>query len=260
MLYVVGFIVTFVIGGLTGRDHRRGPARPAAARHLLRRRPLPLRADRRRGVPAARRSSPTGIPKITGRMMGETLGKIGFWMLFLGFQLAFFPMHFCGPARHAAAGLHLPGRPRPGASQPAVDHRRVRGRRRRAPVRHQRHRLALPRRDRAAPTRGTRRASNGRPARRRRSTISPISRSSKRSTPLWDSRRRAAGRDRPSRRREGDAADHRRRGDARPARAGARSRACGRSSRPARSAIVFVTSIFSPWALAVRRCCRSRSR
>ena len=55
MLYVVGFIVTFVIGGLTGRDDRRGAARPAAARHLLHRRPFPLRADRRRGVPAARR-------------------------------------------------------------------------------------------------------------------------------------------------------------------------------------------------------------
>ena len=67
MLYVIGFIITFVIGGLTGRDHRRGAARPAASRHLLHRRPFPLRADRRRGVPAARRdhllvsrSSPAG--------------------------------------------------------------------------------------------------------------------------------------------------------------------------------------------------------
>jgi cytochrome c oxidase subunit 1 len=29
-------------------------------------------------------------------MMDETLGKIGFWMVFLGFQLAFFPMHWSG--------------------------------------------------------------------------------------------------------------------------------------------------------------------
>jgi cytochrome c oxidase subunit 1 len=28
--------------------------------------------------------------------MSETLGKVGFWMIFLGFQLAFFPMHFAG--------------------------------------------------------------------------------------------------------------------------------------------------------------------
>jgi heme/copper-type cytochrome/quinol oxidase subunit 1 len=29
-------------------------------------------------------------------MMDDTLGKIGFWMVFLGFQLAFFPMHWSG--------------------------------------------------------------------------------------------------------------------------------------------------------------------
>jgi cytochrome c oxidase subunit 1 len=56
------------------------------------------------------------FPKITGLMMNETLGKIGFWMLFLGFQLAFFPMHFSGllgmPRRvytyPAGLGLELP--------------------------------------------------------------------------------------------------------------------------------------------------------
>ncbi len=139
-------------------------------------------------------------PKITGRMMSETLGKIGFWMLFLGFQLAFFPMHFSGllgmPRRvytyPAGLGLELPNLLSTiGAFVVAAAVRHLR---------HQRHRLALPRRDRAAPTRGTRRASNGRPARPRRSIISPISRSSKADTPLWDNRRRAAGRHRPSRR------------------------------------------------------------
>jgi cytochrome c oxidase subunit 1 len=56
------------------------------------------------------------FPKITGRMMSETLGKIGFWMIFLGFQLAFFPMHISGllgmPRRvytyPAGLGLELP--------------------------------------------------------------------------------------------------------------------------------------------------------
>ena len=37
------------------RDARLGAARPAGARHVLRRRAPPLRADRRRGVPAVRR-------------------------------------------------------------------------------------------------------------------------------------------------------------------------------------------------------------
>ena len=54
MLYVVGFIVTFVIGGLTGVIIAAVPLDLAAPRHLLHRRALPLRADRRRGVPAAR--------------------------------------------------------------------------------------------------------------------------------------------------------------------------------------------------------------
>ena len=49
-------------------------------------------------------------------MMSERVGKISFWMVFLGFQLAFFPMHFSGllgmPRRvytyPAGLGLELP--------------------------------------------------------------------------------------------------------------------------------------------------------
>lgn len=36
------------------------------------------------------------LPKITGRMMDETLGKVSFWLMFIGFNGAFFPMHFTG--------------------------------------------------------------------------------------------------------------------------------------------------------------------
>ena len=45
----------FVIGGLTGVMLASRAARPAGPRHLLRRRALPLRADRRHRLPAARR-------------------------------------------------------------------------------------------------------------------------------------------------------------------------------------------------------------
>jgi cytochrome c oxidase subunit I+III len=34
--------------------------------------------------------------KITGRMLDETLGHIQFWLAFVGFNLAFFPMHILG--------------------------------------------------------------------------------------------------------------------------------------------------------------------
>ncbi|MBI4336434.1 MAG: cytochrome c oxidase subunit 4, partial [Chloroflexi bacterium] len=36
------------------------------------------------------------FPKITGRMLHEGLGKLHFWLMFVGMNLAFFPMHFLG--------------------------------------------------------------------------------------------------------------------------------------------------------------------
>src|SRR5688500_8386844 len=35
-------------------------------------------------------------PKITGTMIGEGLGKLHFWLMFIGMNLTFFPMHFLG--------------------------------------------------------------------------------------------------------------------------------------------------------------------
>jgi len=36
------------------------------------------------------------IPKMTGRMMNERLGKWSFWVMFVGFNIGFFPMHLVG--------------------------------------------------------------------------------------------------------------------------------------------------------------------
>jgi cytochrome c oxidase subunit I+III len=36
------------------------------------------------------------FPKITGRMADERIGKIGFWISFVGFNVAFLPMHLLG--------------------------------------------------------------------------------------------------------------------------------------------------------------------
>ena len=36
------------------------------------------------------------LPKISGRMLDERLGKVSFWLAFVGFNLTFFPMHLVG--------------------------------------------------------------------------------------------------------------------------------------------------------------------
>jgi cytochrome c oxidase subunit I+III len=36
------------------------------------------------------------FPKFAGRMLNETAGKLNFWLLFIGFHMTFFPMHFLG--------------------------------------------------------------------------------------------------------------------------------------------------------------------
>jgi cytochrome c oxidase subunit I len=115
LLYVLAFIVTFVIGGLSGV--------------IIAAVPLDLQLHDTYFIVAHFHYVLIGgavfpllgaitywYPKVSGRMMSEGLGKISFWMLFLGFQLAFFPMHFAGlmgmPRRvytyPAGMGLELP--------------------------------------------------------------------------------------------------------------------------------------------------------
>ena len=80
------------------------------------------------------------FPKMSGKMMNETLGRCHFWFFLIGFQLTFTTMHVQGLPRHASADLHLSRRSRLGDLEPAhdrggrlPDHRRTLLRRRRAP-------------------------------------------------------------------------------------------------------------------------------
>ena len=88
------------------------------------------------------------FPKMTGRMLNEGLGKVQFVLMFIGFNLTFFPMHQLGLAG-------MPRRIADYASNAgwndlnlARDDRRVHDRREHAPVPLERLRLAAQRRDR----------------------------------------------------------------------------------------------------------------
>jgi cytochrome c oxidase subunit I+III len=93
--WIVGFFVTFIIGGMTGVMQASVPIDlelhdsffVVAHFHyvLLGGSVFPLFG-----------ALYYWFPKMTGRMMSETLGKLQFWLFFVGFHLTFFPMHFLG--------------------------------------------------------------------------------------------------------------------------------------------------------------------
>ena len=104
MLFAVGFLVTFLFGGLTGV--------------LLASPPLDFHVSDTYFVVAHFHyvlfgtivfSFYSGIyfwfPKMTGRMLDETVGKLHFWTTFIGFHLTFLVQHWLGnegmPRRYA---------------------------------------------------------------------------------------------------------------------------------------------------------------
>ena len=95
LLFAVGFIAMFIIGGLSGVMHAAPPATPSSRTRIS----SSLTSTTSCWV-AAYSPSSAGIyywwPKMTGRMLSDTIGKLHFWLTFIGFNLAFFPMHFLG--------------------------------------------------------------------------------------------------------------------------------------------------------------------
>jgi cytochrome c oxidase subunit 1 len=95
MLFILGFFVTFVIGGVTGVMVASVPFDRQAhdtyfvVAHLhyvlIGGAVMPLLG-----------AFYYWYPKVTGRMLSEKMGKINFWLFFIGVNTTFFPMHLLG--------------------------------------------------------------------------------------------------------------------------------------------------------------------
>jgi cytochrome c oxidase subunit 1 len=95
MLFAVGFVGLFTIGGISGVMHSSVPSdlQQTDTYFIVAHFHYVMFGGSLMGLTA-------GIyyyfPKITGRMLNERLGKIHFWLTFIGMNLTFFPMHFVG--------------------------------------------------------------------------------------------------------------------------------------------------------------------
>ncbi len=95
LLFSVGFVALFIVGGLSGVSHAVSPSdnQQQDTYYIVAHLHYVLFGGSIMGLFA-------GIyywfPKMTGRFLNEFWGKIHFWLFFLGMNITFFPMHFAG--------------------------------------------------------------------------------------------------------------------------------------------------------------------
>ncbi len=95
MLFALGFVALFIVGGLSGVSHAVSPSdfQQQDTYYIVAHLHYVLFGGSIFGLFS-------GVfywfPKITGKMYEETWGKITFWLLFIGMNLTFFPMHILG--------------------------------------------------------------------------------------------------------------------------------------------------------------------
>jgi cytochrome c oxidase subunit 1 len=95
MLFALGFISMFIIGGLSGVMHSVAPAdlQQTDSYFIVAHFHYVLFGGAIFGLTAG---AYYWWPKMFGKMLSETIGKTHFWLMLIGFNLTFFPMHFAG--------------------------------------------------------------------------------------------------------------------------------------------------------------------
>ncbi len=94
-LFAIGFIFLFVIGGLSGMSHASAPTdlQQTDTYYIVAHIHYVLFGGAIMGILG-------GIyfwfPKMTGRLLDERLGKLHFWLMFIGMNGVFGPMHYLG--------------------------------------------------------------------------------------------------------------------------------------------------------------------
>jgi cytochrome c oxidase subunit 1 len=95
MLFAIGFVALFIVGGLSGVSHAVSPsdAQQQDTYYIVAHLHYVLFGGSLMGIFA-------GVyywfPKISGKLFDEKLGKLHFWLFFIGMNITFFPMHFLG--------------------------------------------------------------------------------------------------------------------------------------------------------------------
>lgn len=94
-LFAIGFIALFIIGGISGIMHAVAPSdyQQTDTYFVVAHLHYVLFGG---SIMAITAGAYYWFPKITGRLLNETLGKWHFLFMFLGMNLTFFPMHFLG--------------------------------------------------------------------------------------------------------------------------------------------------------------------
>ena len=108
MLWALGFLTMFVLGGISGVMLAMIPLTIHVSADTYDPHPHPLRALRRLAVHDLR-GRLLLVPEDDGPMYDESLGKMHFWLTFVFFNLTFAPMHLIGVQGMPAAGGRLSG-------------------------------------------------------------------------------------------------------------------------------------------------------